>query len=84
MGQAHGRRRPSLPQEDEVDDVMVSTVFVGLDFGIAVHRSDPLLWETMIFGGPHDGWCARAATRSAALDQHIEALELIGQKPKET
>lgn len=55
----------------------VSTVFLGLDhsFGLAGDRL-PLLWETMIFGGKHDGYVDRYSSRGAALKGHAKALEL--------
>jgi hypothetical protein len=61
--------------EDKVrDGVTVSTVFLGLNhnFGNGV----PLLWETMIFGGPEDQYQERYATREEALAGHIKAVAL--------
>lgn len=41
--------------EDEIsDDVTVSTVFLGLDHSFG-SGGPPVLWETMVFGGPLDG-----------------------------
>ena len=37
---------------DHVGEVEVSTVFLGLDHNFFV--GDPILFETMIFGGEHD------------------------------
>ena len=40
---------------DTIEGQRVSTVWLGLD-----HRFDegpPLIFETMIFGGPHDQYC---------------------------
>jgi len=44
-------------------EVEVSTVFLGLDH--AVWDGPPMLFETMIFGGPHDNsqWRTRCASR---------------------
>lgn len=55
-------------------DVRVSTVFLGLDhaFGGAV----PILWETMIFNGPHDGHQERYTSRADALAGHARAVAL--------
>lgn len=57
------------------DDVMVSTVFLGLD-----HRfyddGPPVLWETMIFRGPHDGEQWRYTSRAEALEGHTAAVKL--------
>src|SRR5690606_31539414 len=38
---------------DEVNGILVSTVFLGLDH--AFFGGPPLLWETMAFGPPLDG-----------------------------
>ncbi len=58
-------------------DVHVSTVFLGLDhnFGSA---GAPLLYETMIFGGEHDGYEDRYSSRVAALAGHADALKMAG------
>lgn len=60
----------------EIGDVTVSTVFLGLDHQ---HTSDgpPLLFETMIFGGPLDEYCARCSTWDEAEDMHAHALALV-------
>lgn len=58
---------------DELDGCDVSTVFLGLD-----HRfgggGDPILFETMIFGGPLDGQQWRYATYDQAERGHAEAV----------
>ena len=58
---------------DELDGCGVSTVFLGLD-----HRfggsGDPILFETMIFGGPLDGEQWRAATYDEAERCHAAAV----------
>lgn len=46
----------------------VSTVFLGLDHSFGV--GPPLLFETLIFGGEHEGEMRRYATREAALAGH--------------
>jgi hypothetical protein len=54
--------------------VKVSTVFLGLD-----HSWDggpPVLWETMIFGGPHDEYQERYTSLAAATEGHKQALQL--------
>ena len=56
------------------DDVRVSTIFLGLDYNLGTGQ--PILWETMIFGGPHDGYESRYDSREAALAGHAEALAL--------
>lgn len=56
------------------DDVNVSTVFLGIDH--AFGGGPPVLWETMIFGGPHDEYQDRYTTREDALRGHEEAVAL--------
>src|ERR1044071_2919366 len=51
----------------------VSTVFLGLDHQFG-DGGPPLLYETMIFGGPLDGYCRRCSTWDQAEAQHTEAL----------
>lgn len=62
---------------DKLGDVEVSTVFLGLDhsFGGAA----PILFETMIFGGPHDQYQDRYSTREEALAGHQKALALAAE-----
>ena len=60
---------------DELDGgVRVSTVFLGLDhsFGGAV----PVLWETMIFNGPHNQYQERYTSRADAIEGHTRALAI--------
>jgi hypothetical protein len=59
------RRRVALY---ECDGVKVSTVFLGLDHQFG--NGEPLLFETMVFGGPLDGEQDRYSTREAALAGH--------------
>lgn len=60
--------------QEVVGDVRISTVFLGIN-----HRfgpGSPLLFETMIFGGPHDGHQARCTFWDDAIKQHAEAVEM--------
>lgn len=57
-------------------DLAVSTVFLGLDHNFS-GRGPPLLFETMIFGGPHDGKQRRYATYDEAEAGHREATALV-------
>jgi hypothetical protein len=54
------------------DNCHVSTVFVGLDHNFG--RGDPLLFETMIFGGPLDQYQWRYATWDHAEHGHNQAV----------
>jgi hypothetical protein len=55
-------------------DVEVSTVFLALDHNFG--GGEPLLYETMIFGGPHDGYQERYASREEAERGHLSAVAL--------
>ena len=58
--------------ETEVGDARISTVFIGLDHSFG--NGDPLLFETMIFGGPRDDHMRRYATWDDALIGHHEMV----------
>ena len=65
-------RHVALTQINE--DVKVSTVFLGND-----HNWDdgpPILFETMIFGGPHDEFQERYCTWAEAEAGHARAVAL--------
>lgn len=49
--------------------VNVSTVFVGIDHNFS-GNGPPLIFETMIFGGPHDGYLDRCSTWAQAVTMH--------------
>jgi hypothetical protein len=54
-------------------DVFVSTIWLGIDqrFG---EDGPPLIFETMIFGGPLDSWCERSSTEAEAVALHALAV----------
>lgn len=54
--------------------VYVSTVFLGTDHNWT-RRGPPLLFETMIFGGPYDQkWSLRCSTWKQAEIQHQQSI----------
>lgn len=59
----------------EKDGVRVSTVFLGLDHSFG-NEPGPVLYETMIFGGPHDQYQERYRTWDEAEAGHKKACEL--------
>ena len=62
---------------DTIDEhVTVSTVFLGLDHNFQ-RNGPPILWETMVFGGEHDGYQERYATREGAVVGHEMALAMV-------
>jgi len=64
---------------DDVGDASVSTVFLGLDHDFG--GGPPILWETMIFGGKHDGYQERYASRENAMTGHLKAVALAKGTP---
>jgi hypothetical protein len=65
-------------KQEYVDDVYISTVFLGLDH--AWNSDVPVLWETMIFGGEHDQYQERYTSYKDALEGHEKALELVNKQ----
>lgn len=60
-------------RQEKVGDVKVSTVFLSLDHSWG--EGPPVLWESMIFGGPHDGYQERCTgNRADALRMHEIAV----------
>ena len=72
-------RRKSIAQTlvNEEPKVHVSTVFLALDHNFAA--GEPILFETMIFGGEHDGECERYHTVEEATVGHRRAVALAQQ-----
>lgn len=61
--------------ETELDGVRISTVFLGIDHNFGSSGA-PVLWETMIFGGPHDGYQDRYTSVEAARTGHELAVHI--------
>lgn len=75
------RKRPHVAK-DQIGDVLVSTVFLGMDH--AYDGGIPLLFETMVFGGEHDLWQDRCSTWSGAEEMHAKAVAMVkATKPEE-
>lgn len=60
----------------------VSTVFIGLDLSFS--RMDeiaqpPELFETMVFGGPHDGYMERYSTKAEAEEGHKRIVNMVNK-----
>lgn len=60
---------------DTIGDVRISTVFLGLDHSFG--EGPPLLFETLIFEGKHDGDMWRCSTWAEAEKQHADAVALV-------
>jgi hypothetical protein len=63
---------------DTFGDVNVSTVFLAIDHGLGSigNHHKPILFESMIFGGKHDGWQERYYTYDEALEGHKRLCEI--------
>lgn len=59
--------------------VRVSTVWLGLDHSFGF--GPPLIFETMVFGGPLDGEMMRYPTEAQAIRGHRQIADLAGQAP---
>jgi hypothetical protein len=68
----HERRRVD---ETFIGETRVSTVFLGLDHGWGGRR--PVLWETLVFGGPLDQEMLRYHSREAALEGHAATCSRV-------
>ena len=62
-----------IVKQEKTGDVEVSTVFIGIDHQWG--KGPPLLFETMIFGGPHDQYQERYSTWEEAELGHALAVE---------
>ena len=69
-----GARRVAYTAAGEVS---VSTVFLGLDHNLS-YQGPPLLFETMVFGGPSDEAMCRYSTWSEAVAGHARACKSLG------
>lgn len=66
----------------KVGEAHVSTVFLGLDHSFG-NGSEPVLWETMIFGGEHDQYQERYTSLDEAKAGHERAVEMarVSEEP---
>ena len=57
------------------DEVSVSTVFLGLDHSFG--HGPPMVFETLVFGGEHDGEMSRYSTWEQAVNGHFETVDRL-------
>lgn len=62
--------------EDRIGHVWVSTVWLGVNHQF-IPGGPPLIFETMIFGGPQDEDCWRYSTEEEALAGHRLAVREV-------
>jgi len=80
----HGNRRvcQDMDEGEGAAKISVSTVFLGLDMR-HVGQGEPILWETMVFGGPYDHEMRRYTSRDAAIAGHQEMCQKVSKaQPK--
>lgn len=64
---------------DKLDaDVTISTVWLGIDHNWG--RGEPIIFETMVFGGPHAGNCERYSTEQEAREGHVAMVAKLNAK----
>lgn len=63
-----------LNRPDEEHEILVSTVFLGIDHGFGSMGNIPILFETMIFNGRHSEFQERYATWDQAVEGHVRAV----------
>lgn len=69
-----------IVQQDRLENgVFVSTVFLGLDHNFS-GQGPPILWESMIFKGPHDGEMRRYSSLEDARAGHSELLAMAQEE----
>ena len=59
-----------------VGDISISTVFLGLDHNFN-QEGPPILFETMVFGGPLDGEMRRYSSWEEAEKGHAEIVHNV-------
>lgn len=74
-GKWFNNRENKIVKQTTIQDVKVSTVFLGIDHSFI--GGTPILFETMIFGGEHDDFQERYTTWEEAIEGHRKACELV-------
>jgi len=63
------------PERDAGTVADVSTIFLSINHNWV--GGPPILWETMVFGGPSDDWQERYRSEEEALRRHDEIVETL-------
>lgn len=64
-----------IVEKSTIGTIIVSTVFLGIDHSFG--GTEPLLFETMIFGGKNDGYQERYSTWDEAVKGHSKTIKLV-------
>ena len=70
-------RENRIVRQDEENGVRVSTVFLGIDHNWS-GEGPPVLFETMVFGGPTNEDTYRCCTWDQAIEQHRKVALSVG------
>ncbi len=72
--------RGRIVKADQIGDSKVSTIFLALDH--AYNGGPPVLWETMVFGGPMNQEQDRCSgSREQAEAMHAKMVERVKTTP---
>lgn len=68
----------------KLKEVDVSTVFIGLDHRFGLKEGDPIVFETLVMGGEHDGYMERYCTYKQAEESHHRIVKALmkGEYPE--
>jgi len=69
---------PLIAHNRLLDGTHISTVFLGINRNYG--SGSPLLFETMVIGGPHTGYLERYGTKEEALAGHERAVRIAQGK----
>ena len=82
-----GANKQRRVADTRLESCRISTVFLGLDHSFMPILDPlsyrPLLWETMVFGGEHDGDMERYQSRELAEAGHAEFVSRCEQAERE-
>lgn len=73
-GRTNGIPNRNIKVTNITDDVFISTVFLGLDHGFG--NPIPIVFETLVFGGPLDNEGARYSFYQEAIEGHEHFIRL--------
>lgn len=81
-------RNLCVVKREQVGDAEISTVFIAMPPVISLMQpdKDPLLWETMIFGGDHDLYqerCGGSREQAEAMHERVKAWLITQQELKD-
>ncbi len=65
-----------------MEDILISTVFLGINHSMESSNVNPILFETMVFEGKYDQEMWRYCTYEEAVKGHIKVVKMCGGKTK--